>query len=100
MKNKKKRVREIADYIKFVFPMLVLYILFFIFPLFQTIGYSFTDYNGINPRKEFTGLTNYVDVFQDKWFYNSMLFTFGIGFEHKNKKQKYIACNCILPICL
>ena len=75
MKNKKKRVREIADYIKFVFPMLVLYILFFIFPLFQTIGYSFTDYNGINPRKEFTGLTNYVDVFQDKWFYNSMLFT-------------------------
>lgn len=75
MKNKKKRVREITDYIKFVFPMLVLYILFFIFPLFQTIGYSFTDYNGINPRKEFTGLTNYVDVFRDKWFYNSMLFT-------------------------
>ena len=57
MKNKKKRVREITDYIKFVFPMLVLYILFFIFPLFQTIGYSFTDYNGINPRKEFTGLS-------------------------------------------
>ena len=75
MKNKKKRVREITDYIKFVFPMLVLYILFFIFPLFQTIGYSFTDYNGINPRKEFTGLTNYFDVFQDKWFYNSMAFT-------------------------
>lgn len=75
MKSKKKRVREITDYIKFVFPMLVLYILFFIFPLFQTIGYSFTDYNGINPKKEFTGLTNYFDVFQDKWFYNSMAFT-------------------------
>ena len=75
MKSKKKRVREITDYIKFVFPMLILYILFFILPLFQTIGYSFTDYNGINPRKEFTGLTNYFDVFQDKWFYNSMAFT-------------------------
>lgn len=75
MKSKKKRVREIADYIKFVFPMLILYILFFILPLFQTIGYSFTDYNGINPQKEFTGLTNYFDVFQDKWFYNSMAFT-------------------------
>ena len=75
MKSKKKRVREIADYIKFVFPMLILYILFFILPLFQTIGYSFTDYNGINPKKEFTGLTNYFDVFQDKWFYNSMAFT-------------------------
>ena len=75
MKSKRKRVREITDYIKFVFPMLILYILFFILPLFQTIGYSFTDYNGINPKKEFTGLTNYFDVFQDKWFYNSMAFT-------------------------
>ena len=75
MKSKKKRVRDITDYIKFVFPMLILYILFFILPLFQTIGYSFTDYNGINPKKEFTGLTNYFDVFQDKWFYNSMAFT-------------------------
>ena len=74
MKSKKKRIREITDYIKFVFPMLILYILFFILPLFQTIGYSFTDYNGINPKKEFTGLTNYFDVFQDKWFYNSMAF--------------------------
>ena len=75
MKSKKKRIREITDYIKFVFPMLILYILFSILPLFQTIGYSFTDYNGINPKKEFTGLTNYFDVFQDKWFYNSMAFT-------------------------
>ena len=75
MKSRKKRIREITDYIKFVFPMLILYILFFILPLFQTIGYSFTDYNGINPKKEFTGLTNYFDVFQDKWFYNSMAFT-------------------------
>ena len=75
MKSKKRRVREITDYIKFVFPMLILYILFFILPLFQTIGYSFTDYTGINPKKEFTGLTNYFDVFQDKWFYNSMAFT-------------------------
>ena len=75
MKSKKKIVKEIADYIKFVFPMLILYILFFILPLLQTIGYSFTDYNGINPKKEFTGLTNYIDLFQDKWFYNSMAFT-------------------------
>ena len=75
MKSKKKIVKEIADYIKFVFPMLILYILFFILPLLQTSGYSFTDYNGINPKKEFTGLTNYIDLFQDKWFYNSMAFT-------------------------
>lgn len=75
MKSKKKAKKEIMDYIKFVCPMLILYILFFILPLLQTIGYSFTDYNGINPKMEFTGLNNYINVFQDKWFYSSMTFT-------------------------
>ena len=74
MKNRKKR-REAVDFIRFVFPMLALYTLFFIIPLFQTIGFSFTDYNGINPKREFTGLDNYVAVFQDELFYNSMKFT-------------------------
>lgn len=55
--------------------MLALYTLFFIIPLFQTIGFSFTDYNGINPKREFTGLDNYIAVFQDELFYNSMKFT-------------------------
>lgn len=35
MKSKKKRVREITDYIKFVFPMLILYILFLSFHCFR-----------------------------------------------------------------
>ena len=74
MKNRKKR-REAVDFIRFVFPMLALYTLFFIIPLFQTIGFSFTDYNGIKPKREFTGLDNYIAVFQDELFYNSMKFT-------------------------
>ena len=74
MKNRKKR-REAVDFIRFVFPMLALYTLFFIIPLFQTIGFSFTDYNGINPKREFTGLDDYIAVFQDELFYNSMKFT-------------------------
>lgn len=94
--------------------MLVLYILF----LFSAVSDNwllFTDYNGINPRKEFTGLTNYVDVFQDKWFYNSMLFTgksvilmillanvlgflFGIGFEHKIKSRNILRAIVFCPL--
>lgn len=73
--NSRKKRREAVDFIRFVFPMLALYILFFIIPLFQTIGFSFTDYNGINPKREFTGLENYINVFQDELFYNSMKFT-------------------------
>lgn len=72
MKSKKK---EVIDFIRFVIPMLALYTLFFILPLFQTIGFSFTDYNGINPKREFIGFSNYVQVFHDELFYNSMKFT-------------------------
>lgn len=75
MKSRKRKKREVIDFIRFVFPMLILYVLFFILPLFQTIGYSFTDYNGINPDKKIIGLSNYVDVLKDDLFYNSMGFT-------------------------
>lgn len=74
MKSRKMK-RQIVDYIRFVCPMLLLYALFFILPLFQTIGFSFTDYNGINPKREFTGFDNYIKAFQDELFWQSMKFT-------------------------
>lgn len=74
MKSRRKK-REAVDFIRFVFPILALYTLFFIVPLFQTIGFSFTDYNGINPNRKFIGFENYIDVFRDELFYNSMKFT-------------------------
>ncbi|NBI89888.1 sugar ABC transporter permease [Lachnospiraceae bacterium] len=75
MGNKKRLRKEYLGFIKFVVPMLTLYTLFFLIPLVQTIYYSFTDYNGINPKLGWIGLGNYKAVFQDKYFYNSLLFT-------------------------
>lgn len=75
MKNKVKLKTDYIDFIRFIFPMLLLYIIFFILPLLQTIGYSFTDYNGINPKIEWTGFSNYLAAFQDKLFLNSLFFT-------------------------
>ena len=72
---KKKTKKECMDFIRFILPMLLLYFLFFILPLIQTVFYSFTDYNGINPKISWTGLENYRNVFQDNLFYNSLLFT-------------------------
>lgn len=70
-----KLKKEVLDFIRFVFPMLILYVLFFILPLFQTIGYSFTNYNELIQTKRFTGLSNYVDILKDELFYNAMGFT-------------------------
>lgn len=75
MRSRKKLRKECLGFIKFVAPMLILYTLFFLIPLVQTIYYSFTDYNGINPKLGWIGLGNYQAVFQDKYFYNSLLFT-------------------------
>ncbi|MCI9107656.1 MAG: sugar ABC transporter permease [Lachnospiraceae bacterium] len=75
MRNRKRMRKECLGFIKFVVPMLTLYTLFFLIPLVQTIYYSFTDYNGINPKLGWIGLGNYRTVFKDKYFYNSLLFT-------------------------
>ena len=75
MRNRKRMRKECLGFIKFVVPMLTLYTFFFLIPLVQTIYYSFTDYNGINPKLGWIGLGNYRTVFKDKYFYNSLLFT-------------------------
>lgn len=75
MKKRTKIIRELFEFMRFVSPMLILYIIFFILPLFRTIGYSFTSYNGINPKLEIIGFDNYITVFRDKFFYNALFFT-------------------------
>ncbi len=45
-------------------PAILLFLVFFIYPLFRGIGYSLTNYNGITPGK-FIGLKNFVDFFHD-----------------------------------
>lgn len=45
-------------------PAILLFCIFFLYPLFRGIGYSLTDYNGITPGK-FIGLENFIDFFHD-----------------------------------
>lgn len=45
-------------------PAILLYLVFFIYPLCRGIGCSLTDYNGFAPGK-FIGLKNFVDFFKD-----------------------------------
>lgn len=46
-----------------------------IIPLLYGIYYSFTDWNGVN-QAEFIGIKNYIDIFSDQEFLNSLWFTF------------------------
>lgn len=75
MKAKLTARRECADFFRFIFPILFLYAVFFLAPILQTVGYSVTDWNGIDVAKTFVGFGNYVKAFGDKLFWNSLTFT-------------------------
>ena len=48
-------------------PTFIIYIIFIIIPVFIAVYYSFTDYSGLGKAK-FTGISNYINIFQDDLF--------------------------------
>lgn len=73
----KQTLRNPWVYVIMVVPTLVLYCLFFIYPMATSSYYAFTDWNGLSDYS-FIGLQNFIDVFSDKDFLhairNNMLF--------------------------
>lgn len=67
------RVRSLSYWL-FLLPVLVALLLVVIAPLVLGIYYSFTDWNGIQANG-FVGFDNYIAVFQDERFLNSLWFT-------------------------
>lgn len=75
-----KRLKELAYNRKFIpylfiLPNMVLFIAFMIVPIFITGYYSLTKWNGIGP-KEFVGLANYIKIFGNSVFQQSLTNTF------------------------
>jgi len=56
----------------FVLPAFVLYAIFMIYPFFQSIYLSFTDWNGATAVKNFVGLENYRKLFDDSLLWKSL----------------------------
>lgn len=59
----------------FILPMLILYLIFFLYPMIQGIFISFTNWDGISKLKKFIFLKNYINLFSDKDFLKSTSFT-------------------------
>ncbi|MBI4787240.1 MAG: sugar ABC transporter permease [Chloroflexi bacterium] len=55
----------------FVLPALIFYTIFFVVPLLDTIYYSFVRWNGASPVKQWIGLANYAQMFQDSQLWNA-----------------------------
>ncbi len=82
MKKNKLTYSNFYYYLLLVLPLLMIYFLFFAIPVLQSMFYSFTNFNGLNPKVQFKGLNNYLVAFSDKVFLkamvNTILFALGV----------------------
>jgi raffinose/stachyose/melibiose transport system permease protein len=62
--------------IGFLLPALLLYALFVIYPISQSIRYSFYDWNGLEPLTQWVGLENFTDAFSDPLFLEAIRHNF------------------------
>lgn len=60
----------------FTLPALLLYSVFFIYPMINGFLYSLTNWDGLSKTKQFIGFDNYVEIFKDKRIQDSLGFTF------------------------
>lgn len=63
------------SYMPVIVLALVLYSIFFIVPAIYSFYFSLTDWNGFSLEYHFSGLDNFIKVFQDKDLLNSIKFT-------------------------
>ena len=59
----------------FLLPALVVLLIFFFIPFFQTIGLSFLDYSNNIYNPNFSGIKNYIEILHNPIFYKVMLNT-------------------------
>ncbi|MGG6309748.1 carbohydrate ABC transporter permease [Paenibacillus macerans] len=67
-----KALRNPLIYGLFVLPAFILFLAFFIYPIFTAINNSFTSWNGISKNMAYIGLDNYVMAFEDQAFWKSV----------------------------
>ncbi|SEC67312.1 sugar ABC transporter permease [Paenibacillus sp. GP183] len=58
-------------YLMFILPTILLYFMFFIYPMLSSVYYGFTNWDGLNVAK-FNGFDNFSKAFKDQDFWNAV----------------------------
>jgi raffinose/stachyose/melibiose transport system permease protein len=64
-------LRSPLIYTLFVLPALILFIMFFLYPIGSSLYYSLTSWNGVSAEPRFVGLSNYAKALTDERFWIS-----------------------------
>lgn len=68
----KQTLRNPAVYLMFIMPTILLYCLFFIYPMASSAFYGFTDWSGLDQTR-FVGFANFIEAFGDEDFRNAIV---------------------------
>ncbi len=72
IKKHKLTYRNFYFYIILIAPLAAIYITFFIIPVFQSMYFSFTNFDGLNPNARFIGWKNFQVAIHDKNLYSAL----------------------------
>ena len=79
-----KSLNKYLHVLIFILPALIPLWVFWIYPIFRTVWISFTDWDYMTPEYNFVFLKNYISLFRDTRFYdtlfNTLIFTIGTLF--------------------
>lgn len=83
--TKRRRIRYFWAYL-FIFPQLLFFIVFTVYPITMSYVYAFFDWNGIGPLNNFVRLHNFTKLIHDPSFWNAF----------KNSLIYMVAQTCLL----
>jgi len=70
--NNGMRVKDVLQNYVFLLPALILFAIFYIYPVYKVFELSLFEYDGISPQKYFVGFSNFIDVMRNKIWWTSM----------------------------
>ncbi len=68
--------KKSAEILLFVLPALIPILVFWIYPVINSLYISFTNWDYMTPEYDFVGLKNYTSLFSDARFYDALINTF------------------------
>jgi raffinose/stachyose/melibiose transport system permease protein len=77
-----RQIRKHAWHYVFVLPMLILFVLFTLWPMAGSIYYSFFNWDGVGPPTKFVGMDNFKETLINPYFWNAFKNNYIFAFAH------------------
>jgi raffinose/stachyose/melibiose transport system permease protein len=67
-----RKVQDNLTIFLFLLPAVVLFLLFVVYPIFQSVYYSLYNWKGFGPAEDFVGLNNFINILSDGIFLTAL----------------------------